>query len=304
LAELRDTDDSARVRAAAAGVLGEDEVPAPVTRPAPESEPPRPARPVPAPAPIPSTVDSPERSGLRVAVGLLLLVSGAGYAAGLPAGGSVTVADLAGDLLTVVPYAIVGGLMLARRIRGTGLVAGMLVWEWLFLPLLLHSEVLDTMPAARWRLYAVANLAGMAAQACATVAVLRARRPVPRPAVAKALVVLVTAVPLAITAANEYFYASGVELMSEGSWQRVAVGILCAAVAGLLPLVAPVRSVRYGWLLGGALTVAQIAIGLLSYRAGTGLMAVAVQSALLAELLLAVLLMDRRWPERPRPYRR
>ncbi len=297
LAALRDADDSARVRAAAGEALGDDGPPPPVPPPVVAAPVPRPA-PAPAPAPPLTPKVRPSGRGLSVAVGVLLLASAVGYLVGLFAGRPVTNDSLLATLLTAVPYAVVGGLMLARRIRGTGLVAGMLVWEWLFFPLLLHSETLANLPTLQWRLYALGNLAGIAAQACATVSVLRARRPVPLPAVAKALVVLVTAVPLSISAANEFFYANGVEQMSEGSWQRVAVGLLCAAVVGLLPLVAPVPTVRYGWLLGGALLLGQIALELVTFRAGTGFPTVGVLSALLAELLLAVLLMDRRWPER------
>jgi drug/metabolite transporter (DMT)-like permease len=86
--------------------------------------------------------------------------------------------------------------------------------------------------------------------------------------------------------------------MTEGAGQRTVAALGCAAVAVLLPLVAPDPFIRWGWLLGGAVTIVQGAARYYRYSdVITHTNDALVSIGLFAGILVAVVLMQRFWRE-------
>jgi hypothetical protein len=288
LESLRDNDDSVRVRAAAAGALGGvPETVVPQAKPAPAPKPP----------PPPEPVRVPGRPAVATAAALLLFASALCYGVAIAASTQVTPPGVLATLLIVVPYGTLAVLGFARW-RGwwSGVVAGLLAWEWLVTPTLGQQETLDHLPVGEWITLAVGNSLGLAALVCAIVDVVRHRSRAPRGAagrVVQALIVSAFAVPLSRTAIDLFYLTNGIVLMDDGQGQRLAAALACAAVAGLMPLVAPAWTVWAGWLLGGALTTLRSTI--LYYFAGHTYDSTiqVIDAALLGGLLVTVLLIRR-----------
>lgn len=296
LKALRDNDDSVRVRQAAAEALGG--VPEPVVTPQPLPQPkpapkaiPKPApKPAPPARPEPAPEATPKAGVLGITAAILLVASALAYGASLLVG-STTWAGVVNTIGAVVLYGGVAALVLVRRERGwVGLAAGVGAWELLATPSLWQSDILKYTPRPIWIALLGGNVFGLAALVCATAELIRTRRIGPASLVRRAvqmIVVAAFALPLSLTASDLWSISNGIA--------SVAAAIACAAVAAAVPFIAPAPTVWWGWLLGGALTVAQIANTYQHFeRVRFPTTTVLVDSALLAGLAIAALVMKRR----------
>jgi hypothetical protein len=137
------------------------------------------------------------------------------------------------DLIWLPELVAIVAVLATRRVAWAGLLAGLVSWDWLLLALFPHSGVVDTVPGWRW-LVAGAAIAG-AAQLCALTAVvragLRAARPVGRSMTGWALGTGVVLTLLALLTANTggrtLILAFSLSLDDFG-WLRVIATVLCA----------------------------------------------------------------------------
>ena len=308
LSGLRDGDDSVRVRNAAAQALAGTEAPPAAPAAAPEVVPPEPEPPKPVPVPEPT------RPRQRLGV-LLVIAAVLGTAAAvLYLVGSYVVGtdSFSGNWFTdlgILAYVIAVVLLFTTRDpRWGGVIVGLLAWEWLNPAILLHSEVRSALPLRSWVLLALADLAAIAAQLCASVAVLRAPRGRRRTTrLVRGLLagaVAAVSVPLSVIAANVLAAASGI-YTTEGTNLRIVLAVWCAVVPPLILFVASGNAaaplVWWAWVLGGAFVTLDNAVLLHRNRSDYSMLGPWWQLFLLIGVAIAVA--GATWLTRPDRYR-
>jgi uncharacterized caspase-like protein len=282
LKDLRDHDDSATVRKAAADALDgngppsaaapalPERVSSPATSGHVEAEPP-------APQPVPPDRPRAERplgvlrtSGWLAVLSVLFGALGMAITAGL---GHFMLEYWADRWLWIVELAGAIMLLSTRRAAWGGLLVGALTWEWLWLPVYFHSYLLEE----PWGIFLLAgNLLGIAALACAVVALaprwsdrsLRVRLSTVIIAVLSLAAMLMTAVLTATIFGVPHSPVLGtvMEVFAPDSVQ-FTWWFAAAWAAAVLPTAAlatehrrAVPFLAVGWFLGGAAIAVQAAI--------------------------------------------
>jgi hypothetical protein len=243
LADVRDHDDSARVREAAATALGGGVDEAPVRR----EEPP----PVQAPRPK----DRSDNLPLRVAAGFFAIVSAIVYFIG---SNMIVVTPSREDPVTgVVDLGVivaVAGLVASRRAEWATFLLGLTTWEWLVLSFRLRDTNLGEELRPAWGYWLIGNLTSVAAFGCAAVILWRARtNSTPQRRLGAAVVAVLTVV----TSAGVVDMFAHVFLIDSDSSAtfRFLTALLCGTALPLTILattgIRPVLFGAIGWLIAG-----------------------------------------------------
>ncbi len=289
LVALRDNDDSARVRAAAGSALGQ---PSPVVPPE-TAEPPKPraaptpvaAQPsvapphaVPAAAPppvtapavvpprpriaapaaerphatVPADAAAPVRTGVPVLAAAIVTI----VAVIFDVLGSTTAPLTWYSLLTVAELAAAVLVLVTRRPSLTGLLTGLLAWEWLFPIVLQDSSVKDALGSAQVPLV-IGNLTALVALVLCVVGVLRDGLGAPRPSRWVRAVAGLVLAPLALIAsvASGKVISRAIEASTDTAHGGVYLiagltGVVFALFFVLAPTHAVTRLLAVGWLFG------------------------------------------------------